>query len=103
MLSSVYLYPTTLMEITMEEQRKNYNLLSLNGYEDEHFVETYGMPKDLAGTPEMNIWMTDYTYKMNVKQSMKDGSTRKVAEEEANVLRAEMADKIDAISYARGY
>ncbi len=49
---------------------KNYNIMALQGYtdmSDQDFVESQGMPQDLAFTPEMNLWMTYHIYLSNKK------------------------------------
>ena len=94
-----------------EENKRSYNILSMEGITDQDYVNDFGAPQALAYTKGINKWLIEDTYKKNIdaeyRKAIKQGRT----EEEANKFAKEVAEKgrkdawraLSKAQKARGY
>jgi hypothetical protein len=53
-------------------EQRDYNVMSENGITDQEYVDRFGLPQALVGTPEMNDWMLNKTYEDNIVDCTED-------------------------------
>ena len=53
-------------------ESKDYNVMSEHGITDQEYVDRFGLPQELVGTPEMNDWMLNKTYEDNIVDCTED-------------------------------
>jgi|TARA_R110002126_G_scaffold115727_1_gene254437 hypothetical protein len=94
-----------------EKIKRDYNILALEGITDQDYVNDFGLPQELANTPEINGWLIEDTYNKNIeaeyRKAIKNGRT----EEEANKFASSVANKgrkearkaVHKVQKARGY
>lgn len=77
-------------------ERKNYNRLAMQGVDidDMEFVESFGLPMNVAYTPKINYEMMNHAYNQNVKGFMEIGMTEAQAKTEAGKIRAQVKKDI---------
>ena len=81
------------------------------GVTDMEYVEEFGMPEELAGTPGINDWMIQHVYEGNLsaetKKMMDDGVDPDVATKKATTMADEsrMTAKagLKLVTKRRGY
>ena len=54
-----------------EKNKRDYNIMSLDGITDQEYVDLFGVPQELANTPEINKWLINDTYEKNLDLDMK--------------------------------
>jgi len=74
---------------------KDYNIMSAQGISDKEMLEAHGGPANYAGTPKVNTYMVNKTYKDNLDAGM----DRK----EANMRKVKAQQVVKAIKNERGY
>jgi hypothetical protein len=94
-----------------EKNKRDYNILALEGITDQDYVDDFGVPQELANTPEINKWLIEDTYTKNIeaerRRAIKQGRTEeeatKFAQEVANKGRQEARKALNKVQKARGY
>ena len=51
---------------------REYNIMSHMGVKDVDYAEVFGMPLELANTPEVNNYMISHVYDQNVQAFTRD-------------------------------
>jgi len=74
---------------------KDYNIMSAQGISDKEMLEAHGGPAKFAGTPKVNTYMINKTYKDNLESGMD--------KREANERRVKAQQVVKAIKQERGY
>ena len=94
-----------------EKNKRDYNILALEGITDQEYVDNFGVPQELANTPGINKWLIEDTYNKNIdleyKKAIKLGRTEeeanKFAQEVANKGRKEASKALNKVQKSRGY
>jgi hypothetical protein len=94
-----------------EKKKKNYNIMSLDGITDQEYVDMFGVPLELANTPQINKWLIDDTYSQNLDLEYKHALKQGRSETEAKAWAKKVADKgkrdaqenVKNITKSRGY
>jgi len=92
-------------------ENRNYNVMSEHGITDQDYVERFGMPQELVGTPEMNDWMLKKTFEDNIvdctESLINKGESRDKAESKcrsiANKNKKEAMKLLKEVQKRRGY
>ena len=79
----------------MANKYKDYNVLSAQGISDVEMLEANEGPVKYAGTPRVNTFMVQKTYKDNISAGM--------SREEANTRRVEAQKLVKSVKDQRGY
>jgi len=74
---------------------KDYNVMSGQGISDVEMLEAHDGPANFAGTPKVNTYMVNKTFKDNLASGMD--------KREANIRRVEAQKVVKAIKDQRGY
>jgi hypothetical protein len=92
-------------------ETRNYNVMSEHGITDQEYVERFGLPQTLAGTPEMNDWMLNKTYEDNIVDCTEDlinkGESRRKAAGKCTLIagknKREAIKLLKEVQKRRGY
>jgi len=85
--------------------RKNYNFMALKGIEidDSEYVDEYGIPPELAYTPELNYWMLNHVFTQNVKHFMdEEEMSEPEAVKKASAIRDEKRAEVKELMASKG-
>jgi len=90
---------------------KDYNIMSLEGITDQDYVDSFGVPQELANTPKINDWMINDTYEKNLtmeyEAALKSGRSEDEAKRWANKVaingRNESRKLLKKVKKLRGY
>jgi|TARA_R100001530_G_scaffold19657_5_gene16532 hypothetical protein len=77
----------------MANEKLDYNIMSMDGVKDSEYVELFGVPKDIANTPEINNWLINDTYEKNLELEYNKAIGLGRSEAEANSWAAKVANK----------
>lgn len=86
-------------------EKKNYNFMALKGIDidDSEYVDEYGIPPELAYTPELNYWMLNHVFSQNVAYFTKEeGMTEPAAIEKASQIRDKKRAEVKELMAAKG-
>jgi len=94
-----------------KENKKNYNIMSLDGITDQDYVDMFDVPSELANTPGINNWLIEDTHKKNLDLEYKHALKLGRSEQEATAWAKKVADKgkrdaqqnVNHIKKSRGY
>jgi hypothetical protein len=94
-----------------EKQKRDYNIMAIDGVSDQEYVEHFGVPKELANTPKINEWLINDTYEKNLAleytSAIKNGRSEQEAErwshKVANKGRKEARNLVKQVQQKRGY
>ena len=94
-----------------EKNKRDYNIMSLDGITDQEYVDLFGVPQELANTPEINKWLINDTYEKNLDLEYKHALKQGRSESEATAWGKKVADKgrrdaqqnVKNIQKSRGY
>lgn len=70
-----------------------HNILALDGVTDQEYVNDFGVPQNLANTPEINNWLINDTYKKNLELEYTAAKKLGRSEAEANAWAKQVANK----------
>ena len=92
-------------------EHKDYNIMSEHGMTDMEYMEEFGVPEQLVGTPGINKWMINYTYEGNIQaeqdRMIKDGVDTEVARAKATRIaeksRKQAISNLRQVIERRGY
>mgnify|MGYP003141547042 FL=1 len=94
-----------------EKIKRDYNIMSLDGTTDQEYVDLFGVPEELANTPDINKWLIEDTYDKNLDLEYKKAIRLGRSEKEANAFASSVANKgrkqawknVHRIQKSRGY
>ena len=94
-----------------EKNKRDYNILALEGITDQDYVDDFGAPQELANTPGINKWLIEDTNTKNIEAEYRRAIKQGRTEEEANNFAKEVADRgrkearraLNKVQKARGY
>lgn len=78
--------------------------MALQGIEidDQDYVDEFGVPPELAYTPELNYWMINKVYEDNVSDYMKDGMSQPEAIKKAKEIRDNTRKEVRELMARKG-
>lgn len=79
----------------MAKEYRDHNVLSAQGISDVEMLETNGGPAKYAGTPQVNTFMIQKTYRDNIDSGM--------GRREANIRKIEAQKLVKSVKDRRGY
>mgnify|MGYP001598094024 CR=1 FL=1 len=84
--------------------KKNYNFMALQGIEidDQDYVDEFGVPPELAYTPELNYFMINKVFEENVVDFMKDGMSEPAAIKKAGEIRDRKRKEVRELMAQKG-
>tara|TARA_R100001530_G_scaffold34381_1_gene26863 strand:+ start:286 stop:582 length:297 start_codon:yes stop_codon:yes gene_type:complete len=94
-----------------EKQKRDYNIMSLDGVTDQEYVELFDVPPNVANTPEINNWLINDTYEKNLEleynAAIKNGRSEQEAvkwsHKVANKGRKDARNLLNQVQQKRGY
>ena len=94
-----------------EKQKRDYNIMSLDGVTDQEYVDLFNVPPNVANTPEINNWLINDTYAKNLEleynTAIKNGRSEQEAvkwsHKVANKGRKDARNLLKQIQNKRGY
>ena len=94
-----------------EKIKRDYNIMSLDGTTDQEYVDLFGVPEELANTPDINKWLINDTYEKNLDLEYNKAIRLGRSEKEANAFASSVANKgrkqawknVHRIQKSRGY
>ena len=94
-----------------EKQKRDYNIMSLDGVTDQEYVDLFDVPPNVANTPEINNWLINDTYEKNLEleynAAIKNGRSEKEAtkwsHKVANKGRKDARNLLNQVQQKRGY
>ena len=75
-----------------EKIKRDYNIMSLDGTTDQEYVDLFGVPEELANTPDINKWLINDTYEKNLDLEYKKAIRLGRSEKEANAFASSVAN-----------
>lgn len=84
--------------------KKNYNFMALQGIEidDQEYVDEFGVPPELAYTPELNYFLINKVFEENVQTYMKDGMSQPEAIKKASEIRDNKRKEVRELMAQKG-
>jgi len=94
-----------------EKEKRDYNIMSLDGVTDQEYVELFDVPSNVANTPEINNWLINDTYEKNleleynaaIKNGRSEPSAIKWSHKVANKGRKDARNLLNQVQQKRGY
>jgi hypothetical protein len=94
-----------------KKNKRDYNIMSLDGITDQEYVDLFEVPSELANTPGINKWLIEDTYKKNldleyqqaIKQGRSETEATTWAKKVANKGRRDAQQNVHKIQKSRGY
>jgi hypothetical protein len=94
-----------------EKQKRDYNIMAIDGIKDQEYVENFGAPQALANTPQINDWLIEDTYNKNleleytaaIKKGRSEQEAEKWAQKVADKGRKEARNLLRQVQQKRGY
>lgn len=74
-------------------EKKEHNILSMDGVKDSEYVTEFGVPNNIANTPEINNWLINDTYEKNLELEYNNAIQLGRSESEAQSYSKQMANK----------
>ena len=87
------------------DDKKNYNFMALQGFDidDADYVDEYGVPPELAYTPELNYHLLNKVYEENVKTFMtEDDMSEPAAMKKAAEIRDQKRKEVKELMASKG-
>ena len=87
------------------DKNKNYNFMALQGIEidDADYVDEYGVPPELAYTPELNYFLLNRVYEENIQDFMEEyNMSQPEAQKKAAAIRDQKRKEVRELMASRG-
>ena len=93
------------------EEKREHNILSMEGVKDSEYVKEFGVPNNMANTPELNNWLINDTYEKNleleynkaIQLGRSESEAQSYSKQMANKGRAEARKLLKQVKEKRGY
>ena len=94
-----------------QKNKRDYNIMSLDGITDQEYVDLFEVPSELANTPGINKRIIEDTYKKNldleyqhaIKQGRSESEATAWAKKVATKGRRDAQQNVKNIQKSRGY